>query len=299
MGSRVSTPDTSATPEADGAVALLLSGPEASGGFARGAVDAAHELMATGQVSIDIRYGHSGPPEPAWKAVLCHGGQWAAWLREFDVTAGRPAAMTDRVAVSASGDPLGTVTMVDWHWDQASYLAGAVAAHVAGRGSASDGEPVPALGLLAGPPVPTQRRVTSAFTAGALAAGHQGEVVIAHAATFDDRSGGDRLARKLVAGLGCTVLAHAADSAGEEGCRVAREHGTETIGFIEPLGIHLACVDSDIKGVVGRLLQMLASGDALPSLFHADLASGYLDLVVRDPALAQVVAEHRPAAALI
>lgn len=280
-------------------VAVLLPASVPHGSFVAAAIHATTDLTADAGVHLDVRHGHEGPPAPWWTAVLCHGGQWASWIREFDVAATRRVVMTDRVDLHGADDRLGAVVMVDWQWSQAAYLAGALAAHLTSVAGTEAEQRSARLGLLAGPPVPTQRRVASAFAAGAHDGGHTGEISIAYATGFDDAASSARLARTLITTLGCAVVGHAADSAGEEGCRLAREGTVATIGFLEPMGSHVAVVDSDVRGVVAHLLDALIHDLELPDVFPAGLASGYLDLAVRDPAFDSVLAPHRASAVLM
>jgi len=266
-----------------GMVGILLPNANATGSFAAAAVLAAKTVSGDSNIPIDVRYGHSGAPDPAWRAVLCHGGQWGTWLREFKVSARMPAVMTDCVELHGTDDPLSRITMVDWQWDQAAYLAGAFAARIGEGQTSARRSAAPAIGLLAGPPVPTQRRIAAAYAAGALAAGFHGEIATIHANSFDDEQAGCRIAQNLVRELQCSVIAHTADSAGEAGCQTAQQYGVPTIGFIEPIGAHAAVLDSDVAGVVVELLTALGTGRELPHIFRAGLASGHLDLTLNDP----------------
>ncbi|MCK5928933.1 BMP family ABC transporter substrate-binding protein [uncultured Nocardioides sp.] len=272
-------------------IGVLLPSPAADGGFVDGAARAVarhpERLGDRGEVVLDLCHDGSAPPDPSWAGVLCHGGEWAAWLREHDVPSAYPVVLTDLVPIDGPGDPLAKATMVDWQWDQAAHLAGALAAHLAG--------PAAPIGLVAGPAVLTQRRIVSAFTAGARAHRPGREVLVAHVGGFDDLAAGARLGG-LLAEAGCGIVSATADGAGEAGCRAAREHGARTIGFLEPLGVHAAVVDSDVAGVVSRLLAGLIAGEELPAVYRAGLVSGHLELVVADPAYDALLAPHRPAA---
>lgn len=284
-------------------IGVLLPDPEMGGGFAEGATtaiarfagDLAPAASEEAAARLDVRHGPLDRPDPAWTDLLCHGVEWVPWLREHAVARSARVVLTDRVPVGGAGDPLEGVTMVDWRWDQAAYLAGAAATRLA-LDAPAPGTPI---GLIAGPPVPTQRRIAAAFAAGAHDSGHRGEIAVVHATSFDDSEDGERLGRLLREAAGCSVVAHSADATGEAGCRRAHEYGAATIGFLEPLGTHAALIDSDVTGVVGHLLALLAAGVELPGVYDAGLVSGHLDLLVAAPTLREAVDHHRPIATTV
>ncbi|GAB3285588.1 BMP family ABC transporter substrate-binding protein [Kineosporia babensis] len=244
-------------------VGVLLPPLEVTGGFAEGARTAAHNVQKQG-FDLDVRHGYTGEPDETWQAVLCHGVQYRNWLAGHRC---RPAVLTDR-PTDTSG--LAGVTLVDWAWHEAAYEAGRFASEQA------EGAPI---GLVAGPAVLTQRRFAQAFTEGAYENGHTGAINVVHLKAFDDTENGCRAGEVLVGELNCAVIAHAADSAGEVACTAARSRNARTIGFVEPLGEHLATVHSDISGVLEHLLTALATGAALPEVYECGLRTGHLALV--------------------
>ncbi|KGM09088.1 hypothetical protein N869_07270, partial [Cellulomonas bogoriensis 69B4 = DSM 16987] len=142
-------------------IGVLLGGPAGDGAFIDAAVAAVTDARGRG-IRVDLREQAPDAFDPAWGAVLCHGVQLAPWLRDLDHD--RTAVPTVLTDTPADRTGLAGVTLVDWAWDQAAYCAGALAVEMAGgRG----------VGLVAGPPVLTQRRVASAFTAGAAARAEQ------------------------------------------------------------------------------------------------------------------------------
>jgi basic membrane lipoprotein Med (substrate-binding protein (PBP1-ABC) superfamily) len=250
-------------------VAVLLAGTAGDGGFVDGALAAVRDAVAAG---ADVVVCHEAPeqPDPSWDAVVCHGIQHLDWVRRHH-SAYRRAVLTDRPPTTAGLDG---VTLVDWCWDQAGYCAGAFAAALAGEAP---------VGLIAGPPVLTQRRMASAYAAGAMSA-RTGETLVHHLRSFDDRAGG-AAAGGLLAGPGrCAVVAHSADAAGEDGCARARKEGAATVGFLGASPDHAAYVRSDVTGVVAEILRRLDTDEELPAVFDCGLDSGYLDLVLAEDA---------------
>lgn len=250
---------------------VLLPPADASGGFvAGGAAGVAAAIDQLGSnVRIDVRHGDESPPDDAWEAVLCHGVQWTGWIRDHRLAPGVPVVMTDRLVAADVDETLAEVTMVDWCWDQAAYLAGVAASITA------SGRPV---GIVAGPPVLTQRRVVAAYLEGLHDAGHTGTITSTFLRDFADVAGGE-LAGRQMAGQAVGVLAHAADRPGEVAVEVVRRHGASSIGFIEPLGEHVATVASDVSGVVHELLLALVNEKDLPRVYAAGLDSGHLELM--------------------
>ncbi|GGM81477.1 hypothetical protein ACFFX1_37200 [Dactylosporangium sucinum] len=258
-------------------VGVLLAGPAGDGGFVDGALEAVAGATAAG-ADIDLRHGAPELPDPSWDAVVCHGIQHLDWVRRHRTTY-RRIVLTDR---PPTRDGLEGVTLVDWCWDQAGYCAGAFAATLAG------GDPI---GLIAGPPVLTQRRMASAYAAGAMSA-RGGPVMVHHLTTFEDRAGGESSGKLLAGPGGCAVVAHSADAAGAAGCASARKHGAATVGFLGSLDDHVAFVRSDIAGVVGEILRRLHGDEELPAVLACGLDSGYLDLMLAEgspPELHQAV----------
>lgn len=245
-------------------VGVLLPPPEVGGGFAEGARRAVARVLAAGY-ELDVRTGWNTEVDPSWDAVLCHGVQYRDRLVQR--RPGLRAVLTDRPADTTGLDG---VVLVDWCWAEAAYEAGRYAAQTAA------GRPI---GLVAGPAVRTQRRFAEAFSAGAQENGHPDLIATIHTSTFDDRAGGARAGQILAGDLGCAVVAHSADSAGETGCAAARRAGAATIGFVEPLGEHIATVDSDVEGVLEHLLRALVTGARLPEVYGCGLGTGHLALV--------------------
>jgi hypothetical protein len=247
-----------------------------------------------GRAALDVRYGAGGPPPEHWKAVLCHGVHSFPWIRRYAPHAsGLRVVLSDRLPVEPDNPEFRGVEMVDWRWPQAGYLAGALAARVASQAKGGRG-----IGLIAGPSVPIQQELVTAFAAGVSAVGQPADLLLAHTLTFLDTEGGRRVGA-LMAGVGeCTVVAHSAESAGEEGCREARAKGARTIGFLEPIGDHLAVINSDVSGVVTILLQALMAGIPLPAVYEAGLQSGHLEIEIADPQLRTEVQQHHKDALL-
>jgi hypothetical protein len=275
-------------------VGVLLPEVGTRGGFAGGAELAVAELLESpeGHTNLDVRHGALGPPPEHWTAVLCHGVHSLPWISEF--VPRRPdlrVVLTDRMPVEDNPEFHG-VGMVDWQWPQAAYLAGVLAARLAadtGRG----------IGLIAGPSVPVQLGIATAFTAGVGAVGQPGDLLLAHTRTFLDTEGGRRIGALMAGEGGCAVVAHTADSAGEEGCREARSRGAHTIGFLEPIGDHEAVINSDVSGVVAFLLRALMAGTPLPAVYEAGLQSGHLGIEIADLQPRTQVQQHQKAALLL
>jgi basic membrane lipoprotein Med (substrate-binding protein (PBP1-ABC) superfamily) len=205
--------------------------------------------------------------------VLAHGIQLLGWVTALRARGDRRAvALTDRPAPEQR--PEGTTT-VDWAWAEGTAVAGAGAAALAG------GRPI---GLLAGPPVPTQQRVVAAFCGGAQGERAGTPVLAVHLPSFEAADEAAAAARHLVVDQGCAVVAHTCDAAGEAACGVARDLGAATIGFLHPGEGHVAAVVSDVAGVVEELLVDLAGGLALPAEVRCGLASGRLRVDVAEGA---------------
>lgn len=250
-----------------------------------GALAAVDRLRADGAV-VDVRHEVPPGPDPRWQGVYLHGIQFEEWARAH--ADALPVVLGDRPPQLVGLEQAG---VVDWCWDQGAYVAGALAAVLA------DGA---ACGLVAGPPVLTQRRVASAYAAGVVSCAEV-PVEIRHLVAFDDLAGGRVAGDLLGKAVGVGVLAHAADAAGDLACAVARGHGVPTIGFLGNLGAHAANLASDTAGVVEHVLRRLIADDQVRGVIDCGLGSPFLNVElaaahaerltpVRDRAIADVVA---------
>ncbi|WP_293781445.1 BMP family ABC transporter substrate-binding protein [uncultured Aeromicrobium sp.] len=245
-------------------VAVLLPIPPGDRSWADAAVAAANALPESVQVDYIIGLPHTLPDADI---VLAHGIQYEPLVRTApqDTT----IILSDR-PVDLHG--LERITVVDWAWAEAARVAGEVAAVAAG------GAPI---GLIAGPAVRTQRRLTSAFAAGVEAVATGSTTHIVHLPSFDAVDGAQRTGRQLVAELGCTVLLTSADAAGDAAAVEARRLGASTFGFLNPHDEDLGYVRSDVGGVLAGLLARAIDAEPLPQLVHAGLASGHLRFELR------------------
>ncbi|MBS45991.1 MAG: hypothetical protein CMH83_23015 [Nocardioides sp.] len=252
------------------ALAVLVPGPAGDGSWVDAAL-ASYDGVVAGE---DVVVVHGTPDRlPDADVVLAHGIQYAPLVR---AAPDRTVVMSD---VPASVEGLGHATLVDWAWYEAARVAGRVAAVVA------DGLPV---GLVAGPAVPTQRKVADAFSAGVADAGTGCATVAVHLPSFDDVAGGRGAGTRLVEAMGCRVLLGTADGAGDAAAEQARAAGALTLGFLRPHPDDLGHVLSDVTGVLrGLVTDALATGRTGTAAghdrpVHAGLASGHLDLVLSD-----------------
>lgn len=247
-------------------VGMIVVGPEGDGSFVDAALRAAAVASREG-VRIDLCREIPAELDPTWDAVLCHGIQLLDWVRSVAAEASVPIVLTDQPEETSD---LPTISFVDWCWYQAAREAGAYCASVA------DSRPI---GLIAGPAVFTQRRLASAFTAGAAAAGHSALAVV-HLSSFAAEEEGRRVGAFLAGGWDCAIVAHTADAAGEAGCEQARAGGAATVGFLGAADpAHAAHIDSDVSGVVLDLLARLSRRENLPHVVSYPLDSPFLSFV--------------------
>lgn len=224
--------------------------------WTKGAAAAATALAARG-VRVDLRVGMPDTL-PVAEVVISHGIQYDPLVRT--AAPGARVIMSDRPATPL---PAGA-TGVDWCWPDAAEEAGRVAAGVGGAGSI--------VGIVAGPAVPTQRRVVAGFVEGV---GARAQVAALHLRAFDAVTDGAKAGGLLAGEFGCVVVAHAADEAGLAATTAAAALGARTIGFLEPAPGDLGWIRSDIGGCLSALALRSLGGETLPSLFRADAVSGY------------------------
>lgn len=241
-------------------VAVLVPAPAVeTDPWAWGAVTAATRLEDSG-ASVDLRVGI---PDrlPDARVVVCHGVQYAELVaRGVD----RPVVVSDLLP----GDAPSGVTTVDWCWPEAAAEAG--------RQIAESAHEATTIGFVAGPAVPTQRRVLAAFVdAVALAAPAPIPVAGIHVPSFDDRATGARAGAFLVDELGCSFVAHSADAAGAAATDAARAAGAATFGFLRPEAGDRGYIRSDIAGVLALLAHRALEGTVSQRVFRADAASGF------------------------
>lgn len=245
---------------------VLVLVPTAPGDdpWSQGAAAAAAALAAGG-VRVDLRVGMPDAL-PAADVVICHGIQYDPLVRT--AAPGARVIMSDRPATPL---PEG-VTGIDWCWADAAEDAGRVAAAVGGAGSV--------VGIVAGPAVPTQRRVVAGFVDGV---GTRAQVAALHLRSFDAVDDGAKAGAFLAGAFGCAVVAHAADEAGVAATAAAAAHGARTIGFLEPSPGDIGWIRSDIGACLSALALRSLGGETLPCLFRADAASGYGSFEQRSP----------------
>jgi hypothetical protein len=232
-------------------VVVLVAGEPAADPFAAEAARGAERLAADG-ARVDLRVGVPERMPRDGRVTICHGIQFADLVRE---------EVPGKVVLGdvPSGPLPPAVTAVDWCWDEAARTAGTLAGSL------------PRVGFVAGPPVPTQRRVLRAFADGAQST----RLTAVHLSAFDAVGEGARLGTVLAADLGCVLVAHSADAAGDAATEAARAAGAETFGFLTPHPDDVGWVRSDIAGVVAHLGTSALDGRVLPPVFAAGLASGF------------------------
>jgi hypothetical protein len=232
-------------------VVLLPTAPGGADPWIDGAAEAARRLAGLG-MTVDVRVGF---PErlPAAGVTVCHGVQYEPLLAGG---AAAPVIVSDLLSTGAAGP----VTMIDWCWADAAADAARFAAERGFR----------RLGFVAGPPVPTQRRVVAEFAEAAAA-----PVSVVHLPAFDDVDAGRAAGALLTDEFGCDLVAHAADAGGVAATRIARIRGATTFGFLSPDPDDHGWIGSDIAGALTTLATRALAGERLPQRFDADLASGF------------------------
>lgn len=254
-------------------IGVVVPGRPGDRGWIDGAWETATRLEALGH-EVEVVVGDAAPVEPDWDVAVLHGIQYlddALRLSEHlpTVVSDVPAAYL--ADPGGFGAPRG-LTMVDWCWWLGARQAGADAA----RDTSGP------IGFVAGPPVWTQRRVAAGFVEGVASVDDGRAVTVVHLPGFLAMEEGRIAGRTLVESLGCSLVAHSADSAGSAATDEARALGAGTYGFLTPIGDDLASLRSAIPEVLVELVEGALAGRVLPTLRSCSLERGEVKVERRE-----------------
>lgn len=248
-------------------VGFIIPGPGGDGSWTDGALAARRELEAGGIVTETL-VGQPAAIPAHWTVAVCHSGHYAPLI----ATRTSP----DQVVIISDRDvaPPGAraVTEVDWGWAEAFAQAGAVARPLVLPGRE--------IVFIAGPAVPTQRRLVDAFLAGLYQADPVPPVHVSYLRSFDDEETATAVARRaLEPGRPEALFVSSSDGAGLAGLALARAAGARTLSFLTGPGAgDVGAVLSDIPGILSSLVLRALAGERLPARFTATLASGNVEM---------------------
>ncbi len=205
-------------------VGLLTPGPVSDGGWNAGAYEALQEIakdlgaeVSNQQVSTpaDFEQGFRGYAQQGFSLVFGHGF-------EFQDPALRAAADfpdTDFV-VSSGSVSAPNVASLQFDLDQATYLAGILAASMSKTGRA---------GCIGGIELPVIKKTFDGFIAGARSVDPDFVVTTAYTGNFEDVAAARAAATAMIA-QGADFLIHNADAAGLGVFQAAKDHRIYAIG---------------------------------------------------------------------
>jgi basic membrane protein A len=205
-------------------VGLLTPGPISDGGWNAGAYAALQEVarelgaqVGNQQVSTPAEFeqGFRGYAEQGFDLVFGHGF-------EFQDAALRVAREYPNVnfVVSSGGVSAPNVASLSFDLDQATYLAGVLAASLSKTGRA---------GCIGGIELPVIRKTFDGFIAGARSVNPDFVVATAYTGNFEDVAAA-RAAASAMIDQGADFLLHNADAAGQGVFQAARERGVLAFG---------------------------------------------------------------------
>lgn len=205
-------------------VGLLTPGPISDGGWNAGAYEALQEIkkdlgaqVSNQQVATPAEFeqGFRGYAEQGFDLVFGHGF-------EFQDPALRAAKdfPNTRFVVSSGGVSAKNVASLQFDLDQATYLAGMLAASLSKTGRA---------GCIGGIELPVIKKTFDGFIEGAKSVNPDFIVSTAYTGNFEDVAAA-RAAASAMISQGADFLIHNADAAGLGVFQAAKEHGVLAFG---------------------------------------------------------------------
>ncbi len=214
-------------PEGDSStfkVGLLTPGPISDGGWNAGAYEALQEIgrqlgaeVSNQQVATpaDFEQGFRGYAQQGFGLVFGHGFEF----QDPALRVAREYPKTDFV-VSSGNVSAANVASLKFDLDQATYLAGILAASLSKTGRA---------GCIGGIELPVIRKTFDGFIAGARSVNPDFVVATAYTGNFEDVAAARAAASAMIA-QGADFLLHNADAAGMGVFQAAAEKGIYAFG---------------------------------------------------------------------
>ncbi|MDG2308095.1 MAG: BMP family protein [Candidatus Binatia bacterium] len=205
-------------------VGLLTPGPVSDGGWNAGAYEALQEIhkqlgaeISNQQVATpaDFEQGFRGYAQQGYALVFGHGFEF----QDPAMRAAKDFPDTDFV-VSSGSVSAKNVASLQFDLDQATYLAGMLAASLSKTGRA---------GCVGGIELPVIKKTFDGFIAGAKSVNPDFVVSTAYTGNFEDVAAARAAASAMIA-QGADFLLHNADAAGLGVFQAAKDHGVLAFG---------------------------------------------------------------------
>ncbi len=205
-------------------VGLLTPGPVSDGGWNAGAYEALQEIkrelgaeVSNQQVATpaDFEQGFRGYAQQGFAIVFGHGFEF----QDPALRAANDFPNTDFV-VSSGSVSARNVASLQFDLDQATYLAGMLAASLSETGRA---------GCIGGIELPVIKKTFDGFIAGAKSVNSDFVVSTAYTGNFEDVAAARAAASAMIA-QGADFLIHNADAAGLGVFQAAKDHGILAFG---------------------------------------------------------------------